>query len=214
VLLPQINRWVEIPKKGGLGRVNVSYPTDHDGSARNESWRREALQFINDYRSSNLLIEPEADSEDDVSAAVERALARFEGQGFARDKKERDALENHAMRRVRLYFKRSGFITEDVSKSQPFDFLCKRGNSELHIEVKGTTTSGKAIILTYNEVMHAKQYKHCALAIVHSICLDKRRKKANGGNLVVISPWRPNQGRLKPISYIYTMDKNADHPRI
>lgn len=40
-----------------------------------------------------------------------------------------------------------------------FDLLATRGDERLYVEVKGTSTSGEQVILTKNEVAHARANK-------------------------------------------------------
>jgi Protein NO VEIN, C-terminal len=108
------------------------------------------------------------------------ALARSKGQGFARTKEERKALEDHAMTAAKRHFRNEGFKVEDVSARRPYDLLCKRGSKELRVEVKGTTTDGEVVVLTNNEVKHASFPRNsCALFVLHSIRL--KGHKAKGG---------------------------------
>jgi hypothetical protein len=135
---------------------------------------------------------------------AEKALARSQGQGFARTAEERKILEDHSMAAAKRYFRRRSFTVEDVSATQSYDLVCKRGRQELHVEVKGTTTNGDAVVLTNNEVKHAQGLRNsCVLFILHSINL--KRKKASGGRSVVLSPWRLKQVHLTPISFIYRL---------
>src|SRR5205814_8863025 len=69
-----------------------------------------------------------------------------------------------------------------------YDFVCKRGARELHVEVKATTTDGDTIVLTNNEVKHACDGRNsCVLFVLHSIRL--KGKKATGGKPFVLNPW-------------------------
>ena len=45
----------------------------------------------------------------------------------------------------------------DVSATEPFDLLCREGDRELRVEVKGTTSLGLSVLLTRNEVRHAQE---------------------------------------------------------
>jgi hypothetical protein len=205
ILLPDENRILPIPfGKGGMGQANVCYPLATDGSEKRAAWMEHALHFIDDYQGSDAVATPEADAEQEIAAATEKALARSKGQGFARTPKERKAIENRAMEVAKRYFGKKGFDVEDVSARRPYDLLCRRGNAELHIEVKGTTTDGATIVLTKNEVRHARSGKNwCALFVLHSIRLKKQ--KASGGKKVILDPWRLRQEYLTPVSYTYRL---------
>jgi hypothetical protein len=206
VLLPDDKkRSFEIPSgKGGMGQANVCYALDADGSQKRALWIQRALDFVDDYQATNIFSEPEADAEKESAAATEKALARSQGQGFARTPEERRALENHSMTVAKKYFRRKRFDVEDVSARRSYDLLCRQGKRELHVEVKGTTTDGDAVVLTHNEVKHAcDQRNSCVLFVLHSIRL--KGKKASGGKPVVLDPWQLQQEHLTPVSYTYRL---------
>ena len=205
VLLPIHHRQHEIPQgKGGMGQRNVCYPLTADGLTKTNTWMPNALKFIVEYGSSNLLERPETDAEDESAAVIDAALARARGQGFARTAKERRMLEMHAMDRASRYFQRQKYTVEDVHTRMPYDLVCRRGDEELHVEVKGTTTAGDAIVLTHGEVKHASNSRNsCALFILHSIRLTKR--SASGGKIAITTPWKLKPANLTPVSYTYRL---------
>jgi hypothetical protein len=205
ILLPNENRSVEIPSgAGGMGQSNVCYPLAANGEAKRAAWMQQVLKFIDDYDASNILDRPEVDAEQESAAAAEKALARSKGQGFARTPAERRALENHAMVAAERYFQQQGFRVEDVSARRSYDLVCKKGQTELHVEVKGTTTDGDAVVLTNNEVKHACDPRNsCVLFVLHSIRLKGRT--AAGGKQRVLRPWQPQQRHLTPVSYTYRL---------
>lgn len=79
------------------------------------------------------------------------------GQGFGLNAKERRAVEHYAMDIASVYLKKYWKSVEDVSGNSNFDLLCRKGNEELRVEVKGTTTDGQQIILTRNEVAESME---------------------------------------------------------
>jgi hypothetical protein len=85
--------------------------------------------------------------EESAIEALERQQAR--GQGFQLDKRTRKAIEDYAMDAAKRYFETEGFEVEDRSRTMPFDLVCHRGHEVLYVEVKGTQSEGKEIILTY-----------------------------------------------------------------
>ena len=95
----------------------------------------------------------------------------------------------------------------NVGGTRSYDLDCFKNGGTLRVEVKGTQTTGDSVILTPNEVRNAKNHK-TALYILHSIKVDMVRKtyRLSGGNEEVINPWKiTEQGRLKPLSYIYLL---------
>lgn len=208
VLLPEYNRTHEIPSgKGALGQTNVCYALDDRGQPKDATWIQQALDFIDGYQASNILSNPEADAEDEIGEVVEKALARSKGQGFARNPKERRALEDRAMRAAKKHFETEGYTVQNVSERRPYDLLCTnplltKDRKELHVEVKGTTTDGGTIVLTRNEVRHACDPAYpSVLFIFHSMQLENG--KALGGKSMVIDPWYLRKERLTPISFTY-----------
>jgi hypothetical protein len=162
------------------------------------------LTYVDNYRGPNLLDEPDADAEEESAAAAERALARSQGQGFARTPEERRALEDYAMAAAQRYFEGKGFDVQNVCKARSYDLECTKGNVQLHVEVKGTTTLGDVIILTRGEVEHASNGDNrCVLFVLHSIRLE--RHKPSGGEQFILEPWEPLQTNLRPINYTYRL---------
>ncbi len=205
VLLPSDKRRLEIPTGGGgMGQANVCYALEATGAVKPYQWLHDALEFVAEYEGSNILDNPEADAEEESASAAENSLARSQGQGFARSAEERQAIEKHAMRAAKAYFRNEGFDVEDVSTKRSYDLLCLRRGRELHVEVKGTTTDGQTVVLTNNEVKHACDPEmSCALYILHSIRLSK--KKATGGEQRVFHPWELERRQLTPICFTYRL---------
>jgi hypothetical protein len=54
------------------------------------------------------------------------------------------------------YYEAEGWRVADVGAVESFDLRCERDGQEVHVEVKGTTGNGERIILTPNEVAHAR----------------------------------------------------------
>lgn len=109
-----------------------------------------------------------------------------------------------------MYYEACGWQVEDVSSSQSFDLRCTRSTSEeLRIEVKGTAGDGSAIILTANEVDHARaHYPHVELFIVSDILVIVEQGDlldTSGGNDTVYQRWDVDAGVLTPITYKYKL---------
>jgi hypothetical protein len=143
----------------------------------------------------------------EVEERAENTARRAGGQGYGLSPAARKAVETHAQRTVEAHFSNLDFDVEDVSRKQPFDLLCLRDGSELHVEVKGTTGPGESIFLTRNEVEHARaNAERMILAIVANIELDGTAEQpaARGGEMTLIWPWDVNQGILSPVQFQYT----------
>jgi hypothetical protein len=105
------------------------------------------------------------------------------------------------------YEDRGWTVDPSVARNNCFDLLCQRGTDVVHIEVKGTTGEGTAVLLTPNEVEHAReQFPHVALIVVGNIAVaDEGKPVVTGGDLVVFDPWRIEDGQLQPIGFAYTV---------
>jgi hypothetical protein len=145
--------------------------------------------------------ELEAETDDSVVEALEKSHVK--SQGFLLDSKTRKALETHAMDAAKRHFASLGYVVKDHSAGHPYDLLCSRGKERLYVEVKGTQTKGDGIILTAGEVRFARRKKgQMALFLVHSIKVSADGALSNGQDKVIL-PWDVDEGRLKPISFVY-----------
>jgi len=144
--------------------------------------------------------------EDAVGAAAARRRAG-RGQSYQLDQQVKVAVEAHAMNLAIEFYEKS-WIVEDVHGSESFDLRCTRGDTELHVEVKGTTTDGAEVLLTPNEVAHARSHPDVALFVVIRIHIERHddgRVTASGGRKVVFHPWDIDAGDLVPVGYKYRL---------
>lgn len=135
-----------------------------------------------------------------------RSTNRPRGQGFGLSTEERRLVEQHAMAKARELLESEGFELRDVSRNHSYDFIAMKNQEEIIVEVKGTTSSLGAIVLTANEVYaHKVHHPHNMLIIVHSIDLKRSPLDlaAYGGELLKIQPWLPIEKNLKALSYQY-----------
>lgn len=125
-----------------------------------------------------------------------------ESQGFEPDPKVRRAIEMAAVGKARRHYTGKGYTVEELGK--PYDLECTKGRATLLVEVKGSRGPATKILLTPNEVEVARKRK-MELFVVHSMTVAKagRRVVAKGGKVQLVSPWRPDLRRLKPVVYVY-----------
>ncbi|MDQ2631116.1 MAG: DUF3883 domain-containing protein [Actinomycetota bacterium] len=148
--------------------------------------------------------------EDEIAAArsmlAELAGQSSEGQGYESFTPRRKAIEDHAMSEATAYYEREGWDVTDVSRRRSYDLLCRRGEEVLHVEVKGTTSSGAKVLLTRNEVEHARgTFPEIALFVVSGIGVSGDPPRASGGSSRVISPWDVEQGSLVELAFEYEL---------
>jgi hypothetical protein len=133
--------------------------------------------------------------------------ATRKGQGYQLDQKVKVAVEAHAMNIATEYFA-VAWEVEDVHGSQSYDLVCTKGGREKRIEVKGTTTDGSEILLTPNEVKHARTYRDVALFVLADVVVEREPDGsvvAGGGTPIVHDPWDISAGKLKPVGYRFEL---------
>jgi Domain of unknown function (DUF3883) len=144
------------------------------------------------------------------SAAEEKAAEEIErAAGFQSNSKIRKAVELHAMDLVEAKFRAARYEVKDVSSRCPYDFLCTRGSRIKYVEVKGTQTDGRTVLLTAGEVAFiGRNQPNCVLCVVHGIRISgDSQPTASGGHISSDEPLVLSSGELNPISYTYLRDK-------
>lgn len=144
----------------------------------------------------------------EVEEAVEDAAGKVvrggRGQGFQLDQDVKVAVEAHAMNIATEFY--SDWKVEDVHGKESYDLVCRRGNEIKHVEVKGTTTGGAEVILTPNEVEHARETRQIALFILSNVIIERSDDgtvTATGGVRHLYDPWHLDDGALTPLGFRY-----------
>lgn len=165
---------------------------------------KKAIEYVLSYDKSNLLdaAYSEANSEEAATIAQEQAA------GFQSDPQIRKAIEEHAMKEARKVLEERDFSKfENTSATKPYDFTCWRRAKKFFIEVKGTQTLGKSVVLTKNEVRHVKSNPgDCVLVIVHSVKITGK-KTATAGIPVVTEEWDLSDGELTAMQYVWNNEE-------
>jgi hypothetical protein len=187
-LKTQDRRIGRIPALQG-GRIQTIYPISKaDAHLLIRAADRAAIQTID-----QAAIESITETSENIAAEFEKA------QGFESDPRVRRAIERHAVRRAKAWYRKRYRVRE---RGKPYDLHCSRNGKVLFVEVKGTRSSGQAVILTANEVALARKEK-MELFVLHSIRIVKSPSgvKAVEGIEHVFAPWRPTDKQLRPIAY-------------
>jgi hypothetical protein len=140
-----------------------------------------------------------------VKDTAGKIARRGGGQGFQLNQDAKVAVEVHAMNEAAEFY-RPDWAVEDVHGTESYDLICRRGGEVKHVEVKGTTTDGAEVILTPNEVRHAREYPCTALFILSSITVERAEDgsvTATGGQRHLYDPWRLDDGTLMPLGFRY-----------
>lgn len=124
------------------------------------------------------------------------------GQGRLLDAKIRKQIEDAAQARLTKHFEDEGWRVEDRRFSGPYDALATKGNEILYLEAKGTMSSGDSVIVTRNEVTHARRHRGaCILGILANLRLDENGDIDPATGEFWVGPFDHTDGELSPISY-------------
>jgi hypothetical protein len=148
---------------------------------------------------------PVQEAEEAVEDAAGKVARRGRGQGFQLDQEAKVAVEAHAMN-IATEFYGADWQVEDVHGKESYDLVCRRGHEIRHVEVKGTTTDGAEVILTPNEVKHARETKYTALFILSNVIIERAddgAATATGGIQHIYDPWHIDSGTLTPLGFRY-----------
>ena len=102
-------------------------------------------------------------------------------------------------------------VDEKPRKNFPYDLEAKKGDTELHIEVKGKSIDDpESIDLTYKEVKHSiDNPSSSVLFIVHGIKVTPTKNankfRTSGGKIIERNPWMIDKAKLTPRSYKYKL---------
>lgn len=202
VLLPKAERTFKVPGpvKYGFGQSNVRYLHQKKQSGKPPSWMIDAVSYVTNYDKSNLLTNPNSDNESAETAAI----SQERGAGFQSNSAVRKVIEEFAMSMARSALAGMGYRKfQDTSKFKPYDYTCQRASKRFFVEVKGTQTPGKMLILTKGEVDHIRHHpSQCILVLVHDVKVSGTQSiRAGGGSVEVKELWTPDEENLIPISY-------------
>jgi hypothetical protein len=206
VLLPMHERTHEIPGgvKGGFGQYNVCYPYESSGKRKAGTWINESVSYVLSYDRENLLKNPNADNESEEAATMSQEQAA----GFQSDPAIRRAVDKFAMSKARSTLVARGYKNVlDTSKSKPYDYTCDRERKNFFVEVKGTQTPGRTLILTRGEVKHITSHAdQSILVLVHSVKVSANgTAQVSGGTTEVRESWTLRSADLCPVQYSWTV---------
>lgn len=135
-------------------------------------------------------------------------------QGRRQSATERKAVELRAVEAATEYFVSRAWEVEYVGDVASYDLDCKRDGRLLHVEVKGTTSLGHRVLLTRNEVRHARGTEAEVVLFVLSrvdLSIDENGSPhAEAGTERVIDPWVISDDSLEPVGFEYTLPMTDD----
>lgn len=153
-----------------------------------------------------------------VGAAIDRGHAPSHaggrGQGRVVDAKLRKQIEDAAQDRLMQYFAELGWLVKDVRYTEPFDAVATKGEVSRYLEAKGTTGSGDTIIVTRNEIAHARRHPgECIMGVLTFIERDDNGDIDPESGEFWIGPFDPDAGELSPIAYEFQPSWDDFTPR-
>ncbi len=185
--------------RDAMGQYNIFYAYDASGTRKNASWIWNTFDLLNSYHKGNLLIAPEAEADGEIFDMQERAW------GFQSNAQIRRSIEEHAMNVAKEELQNLGFSNfKRTAERECYDYMCEYGESSYYVEVKGTQTPGMSVILTRNEVEHAKQFPNNSIfVIVHSVKVRRNGSSfhVSEGLTRVHSPWTLRSDTVEPIHF-------------
>ena len=124
------------------------------------------------------------------------------GQGRAVDAKLRKQIEDAAQDRLMRYYENLGWEVRDVRYTEPYDALATKGDTTRYLEAKGTMGSADTVIVTRNEVAHARSHPDaCIMGILTFLQVDENGDIDPDSGEFFIGPFDPDAGQLSPIAY-------------
>ncbi len=114
-------------------------------------------------------------------------------------------MELYAEDRAVAHYESQGWSVERIGK--PYDLRCTREDErERHVEVKGTTGAPTSVVLTVNEVAHARDPENTVdLYVVSGIQVEVRDGvyEATSGIVTHRMNWKPSDEDLRPLTFEY-----------
>lgn len=124
-------------------------------------------------------------------------------QGYVEDSAVRKAIEVHAVETAIAHYMTLGAVgIEELGK--PYDLKVTFSDRETHVEVKGSLRTLTSVILTRNEVQHARDTPGAALIVVDQIRMTITSGgdiNTAGGRLRSWSNWVPSDESLVAKTY-------------
>lgn len=131
-------------------------------------------------------------------------------QGLQMDAAVRQAIENAAQDRLMRFYRERGWTVTDTRLNRPYDAVAVRGTEEIYLEAKGTQSAGQSVILTRNEVNHARKHSgQCRMGVWSGMRLIDGVVDSEAGSFRVID-LDPDDRDLRPRDFDWTLPGSSD----
>jgi len=123
------------------------------------------------------------------------------GQGRQLDARLRKIIEDAAQDRLMQQFRDDGWVVTDTRHNRPYDAEAVKDGKTIYLEAKGTQSRGESVIVTRNEVEHARSHPdECLLGVWSGIRIDDDEVDPESGEFRLLD-FDPDAGELKPRDY-------------
>lgn len=129
------------------------------------------------------------------------------GQGFLQDTERRLAVERHAVARAVQIYEDLG-ATDIEILGKPYDLRLRLSGQEVHVDVKGSVNEIDAILVTKNELEHARTFPRVELVVVDGISWmedGSGRPRPQGGSARRWEAWEPDEGSLTAMTFSHRL---------
>jgi hypothetical protein len=193
---PGLPLWLDGEHGAVLQTLNVARATGGTVfHVTDEQW-----MAIADLAGANRVQSPAEESIEDLVNPLRRR-----GQGRGLSAEERKAVELRAMDLAKAHYGARWDAVRDISSRECYDLECRSGDRFLRVEVKGTTGGASSVLVTANEVNHARQLAgSVALFVASEIVLHRTpgsEPTASGGTVRILEPWEIDQCSLRAVAY-------------
>ncbi|GAB2753585.1 protein NO VEIN domain-containing protein [Sinomonas soli] len=147
--------------------------------------------------------EPADSANSDLSEVLDEPGAR--GQGLQMDAAVRKEIENAAQDRLMSVYRDEGWTVTDTRQNRPYDAVAVKGAEKIYLEAKGTQSQGNSVIVTRNEVDHARQHPgQCRMGVWSGMRLVNGEVDLEAGEFGIID-FDPEDKDLRPRDFDWTV---------
>jgi hypothetical protein len=110
----------------------------------------------------------------------------------------RKAIEDAAQDRLMNYYRDRGWAVTDTRLNRPYDAVADNGTERIYLEAKGTQSGGDSVIVTRNEVHHARQHPgECVMGVWSGMRIADGMVDRTAGHFKIL-PFSPDDQDLRP----------------
>ncbi|MBP1136513.1 hypothetical protein JOE31_002745 [Arthrobacter sp. PvP023] len=104
------------------------------------------------------------------------------------------------------YYRDDGWTVTDTRQNRPYDAVVDRGGERIYLEAKGTRSNGDSVIVTRNEVDHARQHPGlCMMGVWSGMTFRPDGTVDPEAGTFRILPFGPDTKDLRPRDFDWTL---------